>query len=466
MEGARHVEVQIAGDGAGNVLHFFERECSLQRRFQKLVEESPAPNLPAGLAERLRADACRLAAHARFRNLGTIEFLVSAQGHYFLECNPRLQVEHTVTEMVTGRDLVELQLRIAAEGRLPLRQEDVAVAGHAIQARVYAEDPSADFAPSTGLVVLADFPAGRVRVDAGIEQGSEIGPHYDPLVAKLIANGPERKGVLRRLARAVAETTVLGVTTNLSFLETLLSHPAVVAGEVDTLFIERERLALSERMKAGRNALAVAAYVCVAAERSSGSKDPWSRLERFTGWRLSDGSEECARAPAFLLQAGGESHEVSVGSIAAGGQFEFRIDGEAVRLRVSDLNGDKFRVSLGTDVMVVRAVRRGDTIYLHGPFGSHAVSVESFLSRGEAPSGASGYLLSPMMGRIVKLNVRVGDAVKAEDVLVVQESMKMEFTVRAPWDGIVTEVACNEEEMVERHSHIITIEPLDPSNKG
>jgi 3-methylcrotonyl-CoA carboxylase alpha subunit len=466
MEGARHVEVQIAGDGTGNVLHFFERECSLQRRFQKLVEESPAPNLPVGLAERLRADACRLAAHARFRNLGTIEFLVSAQHHYFLECNPRLQVEHTVTEMVTGRDLVELQLRIAAEGRLPLHQEDVASAGHAIQARVYAEDPSAEFAPSTGLVVLAEFPAEKVRVDAGIEQGSEIGPHYDPLVAKLIANGPERRSVLRKLGRAVAETAVLGVATNLSFLETLLSHPAVVAGEVDTLFIERERLALSERMRVGRNVLAVAAYVCVAAHRSSGDKDPWSRLERFTGWRLSDGSDESPWAPAFLLQAGGKSHEVSVGSIVAGGQIEFRIDGEPVRLRVSDLNGDKFRVSLGSDVMVVRAVRRGDTIFLHGPFGCHAVSVESFLGRGDEQSGASGYLLSPMMGRIVKLNVRVGDAVKAEDVLVLQESMKMEFAVRAPWDGIVTEVACNEEEMVERHSHIITIEPLDPMNKG
>ena len=465
MEGARHVEVQIAGDGTGNVLHLFERECSLQRRFQKLVEESPAPNLPVGLAERLRADACRLAARARFRNLGTIEFLVSAQGHYFLECNPRLQVEHTVTEMVTGRDLVELQLRIAAEGRLPLRQEDVAIAGHAIQARVYAEDPSAEFAPATGRVVLAAFPAEKVRVDAGIEQGSEIGPHYDSLVAKLIANGPERRGVLRMLGSAVADTAVLGVATNLSFLAKLLSHPAVVAGAVDTVFIERERMALSQRNKVGRNVLAVAACVCVAAHRSAGNKDPWSRLERFTGWRLSDGSDEPPRAPAFLLRADGESHEVSVGCIAAASQFEFRIDGEPVRLRVSDLSGDKFRVTLGSDVLVVRAVRREDTIFLHGPFGCQAVSVESFLSRGDDLSSASGYLLSPMMGRIVKLNVRVGDAVKAEDVLVLQGSMKMEFTVRAPWDGIVTEVACKEEEMVERHSHLITIKPLDPSNK-
>jgi 3-methylcrotonyl-CoA carboxylase alpha subunit len=466
LEGARHVEVQIAGDGEGHALQLFERECSLQRRFQKLVEESPAANLPAGLAERLRADACRLAAHARFRNLGTIEFLVLAQSHFFLECNPRLQVEHTVTEMVTGQDLVELQFRIAAEGRLPLRQEDLTVSGHAIQARVYAEDPSLDFAPSTGVALRAEFPVDKVRVDAGIAQGTYIGPHYDPLVAKLIASGPERRSVLRRLRRAVAETVVLGVATNLTFLQALLAHPAVVAGEVDTLFIERERHALAQHMQAGRSVLAVAAYVYVAGQRASGTADPWRRLERFTGWRLSGGGGEPPAAPAFLLRAGDASHEVSVGAIGPGGDLAFRIDGEPVRLRVSQLGEDGFRVSLGTGVMVVRAVRREDTVYLHGPFGCHAVAVEPFLRRGEGRGGASGYLLSPMMGRIVKLNVSVGDAVKADAVLAVQESMKMEFTVRAPWDGIVTEVACREEEMVERHSHIITVEPLEPSAKG
>lgn len=463
VESARHVEVQIAGDGTGNVLHFFERECSLQRRFQKLVEESPAPNLPVGLAERIWADACRLAAHARFRNLGTIEFLVSAQGHSFLECNPRLQVEHTVTERVTGQDLVELQLRIAADGRLPLRQQDIATAGHAIEARVYAEDSAAGFAPATGLVSLADFPTQAVRVDAGIAQGSEIGPHYDPLVAKLIAHGPERRNVLRVLGQAIAQTAVLGVTTNLRFLQSLLAHPTVIAGEVDTLFIEREAAALSEHMTVSRDTLAIAAHVFVATHRTREGNDPWSNLERFTGWRLSDGSDEPPRAPTFLLRAGEESHEVSVGRTAPGGQTEFRIDGEPVRIRVTELEEGRLKVSLGPSVMVVRAVCRDDTVFLHGPFGCVGVTVESFLARADETSRTSGYLLSPMMGRIVKLNVRVGDTVKAEDVLVVQESMKMEFTVRAPWDGTVTEVACKEEEMVERHSHIVTIEPLDPS---
>ncbi len=465
MEGARHVEVQIAGDGEGGVVHFFERECSLQRRFQKLVEESPAANLPAELAERLWADARRLAVHARFRNLGTMEFLVSGQDHYFLECNPRLQVEHTVTEMVTGRDLVEIQLRIAAEGGLPLRQEDISLAGHAIQARLYAEDPAAGFAPSTGPVLLAEFPADKVRVDAGIELGSEIGPLYDPLVAKLIAHGPDRMEALRKLGKAVANTALLGVATNLSFLQALLAHPAVVAGEVDTQFIEREGPELSESMEVWRNVLAIAAYFHATAHRSRAEGDPWSSLERFTGWRLSDGRNEPPRKPAFLLRAGGDLHEVSVGGIAPEGGIEFRIDGEPIGLRVSDLKQGRYRVSLGNEVMVVRAVLREDTVFLHGPFGSRVVSAEPFLAGGDEQAVSSGGLLAPMMGRIIKLNVRVGDTVKAEDVLVVQESMKMEFSVRAPWDGIVTELACKENEMVERHSHIITIEPLDPLGK-
>ncbi len=462
MEGARHVEVQIAGDGEGGVVHFFERECSLQRRFQKVVEESPAANLPGGLAERLWADARRLAVHARFRNLGTIEFLVSGQDHYFLECNPRLQVEHTVTEMVTGRDLVEIQLRIAAEGGLPLRQEDISLTGHAIQARLYAEDPAAGFAPATGSVLLAEFPADKVRVDAGIEVGSDIGPLYDPLVAKLISHGPHRKEALRKLGKAVADTALLGVATNLSFLEALLAHPAVVAGDVDTRFIEREWPRLSESMEVRRDALAIAAYFHATAHRSRTEGDPWTSLERFTGWRLSDGSNEPPRKPAFLLRAGGDLHEVSVGGIAPDGGIEFRIDGEPVRLRVSDLQNGRYRVSLGNDVMVVRAVLREDAVFLHGPFGSRVVSADSFLAGGDEQAASSGGLLSPMMCRIIKLNVRVGDTVKAEDVLIVQESMKMEFSVRAPWDGIVTELACKEDQMVERHSHIITIEPLDP----
>jgi 3-methylcrotonyl-CoA carboxylase alpha subunit len=462
---ARHVEVQIAGDGRGGVVHLFERECSLQRRYQKIVEESPAPNLPGELAGRLWADACRLGTHARFRNLGTFEFLVSGHDYYFLECNPRLQVEHTVTEMVTGLDLVELQLKIAAEAALNLRQEDIVLAGHAIQARLYAEDPANGFAPSTGPILLADFPANTVRVDAGVEAGSQIGPHYDPLVAKLISLGKGRREALGRLRMAIADTAVLGVTTNLSFLETLLAHPAVVAGEMDTQFIEREWPKMLQSMEVDRSILAIAAYFHATAHRSPDGGDPWSSLGTFTGWRLSDGQDEPPRKPAFLLRAANDLHEVSVGKISPEDGMEFRIDGEPIRLRVSEMNEGRYRVSVGNNVMVVRAVLRDDAVHLHGPFGSRVVSAESFLAgRGEQEAG-SGHLLSPMMGRIIRLNVRVGDSVKADDVLALQDSMKMEFSIRAPWDGIVTELACEEDEMVERHSHIITMEPLEVTDR-
>lgn len=470
FEQARHVEVQIAGDGEGGVVHMFERECSLQRRFQKIVEESPAPNLPVELAHRLRADACRLGAHARFRNLGTIEFLVSGQDYFFLECNPRLQVEHTVTEMVTGRDLVELQLKIAAEAALNLRQEDIVLAGHAIQARLYAEDPANGFAPSTGPVLLVDFPADTVRVDAGVEAGSNIGHRYDPLVAKLISLGKGRKEALHRLRKAIADTAVLGVTTNLPFLETILAHPVVTAGEMDTQFIEREWPKLVQSMEVDRNILAIAAYFHATAHRSPDGGDPWSSLGGFTGWRLSDGQDEPPRKPAFLLRTANDLHEVSVGKISPEDWMEFRIDGERIRIRVSEMrdseiHAGRYRVSVGNNVMVVRAVRRDDAVHLHGPFGSLVVSAESFLAGGGEQPASGGHLLSPMMGKIIRLNVRVGDSVKADDVLALQDSMKMEFSIRAPWDGIVTEVACEENEMVERHSHIITMEPHEKSDQ-
>ena len=239
VENARHLEVQVAGDGCGNAIHLFERECSLQRRFQKIIEEAPAANLPPQMRERILADAVALAKRVDYRNVGTMEFLVAADRHYFLECNPRLQVEHTVSEEVTGLDLVEIQLNIAANDQLPLSQDRIVVTGHAIQARVYAEDPAAGFLPSTGRLLLAAFP-DDVRVETGVETGSEITPYYDPMIAKLIAHADDRPQALDRLRAAVGSTVVLGVKTNLGFLATLLDHAVVRAGTADNRFIDRE----------------------------------------------------------------------------------------------------------------------------------------------------------------------------------------------------------------------------------
>ncbi len=227
VERGRHIEVQIAGDGRGNVVHLYERECSLQRRHQKLIEEAPAANLPAGLREHILADALRLGQRLNYLGVGTVEFIVCGGDHYFLEVNPRLQVEHPVTEMITGIDIVETMLRIASGAGLPFAQRDVVIKGHAIEARVCAEDPADNFMPSTGTLSYVRFPAGDVRVETGIESGSEVTPYYDSMLAKLIAHADSRSEALDKLSRALAETSIFGVVTNRDFLR----RPARMAGD-------------------------------------------------------------------------------------------------------------------------------------------------------------------------------------------------------------------------------------------
>jgi 3-methylcrotonyl-CoA carboxylase alpha subunit len=241
---ARHIEVQVAGDGKGDAIHLFERECSLQRRHQKVIEETPSPAVDAPLRARVTGAAVALARRIGYRGLGTVEFLLAPDGaFYFLEMNTRLQVEHPVTERVTGLDLVRLQLEVAAEGALTRRQADVACAGHAIEARVYAEDPARNFLPQAGTAVKVRWPDGDVRVDAGIESGDAVTVHYDPILAKVIAAGETRKAALDSLAQALDASVVHGVTTNLPFLRALARARQVHRAEVDTEWIEREFLA-------------------------------------------------------------------------------------------------------------------------------------------------------------------------------------------------------------------------------
>jgi acetyl/propionyl-CoA carboxylase alpha subunit len=243
LERARHIEVQVAGDGNGEAIHLFERECSLQRRHQKVIEETPSAAVDDALRARLTGAAVALARSLRYRGLGTVEFLLAPDGaFYFLEMNTRLQVEHPVTECVTGLDLVRIQLEVAAEGRLPCRQEEVRCDGHAVEARVYAEDAARDFLPQAGTALRVRWPAGA-RVDAGIESGDAVTIHYDPILAKVIVKGETRASALEGLALALDESVIHGVTTNLPFLRALARDRAVLRAEVDTEWIEREFLA-------------------------------------------------------------------------------------------------------------------------------------------------------------------------------------------------------------------------------
>ncbi|HEV2677546.1 MAG TPA: biotin carboxylase N-terminal domain-containing protein [Aliidongia sp.] len=239
VEEPRHIEVQVMGDGNGNVVHFYERECSLQRRYQKIVEEAPAPNLPAALRDRICAAAVRLAAAANYRNAGTVEFILGADGEfYFLEMNTRLQVEHPVTEMVTGIDLVEEQIRIAAGQGLSFVQEQIRIAGSAIECRICAEEPDRDFRPATGRIALLDLPSGEgIRFDGGILAKQAVTPAFDSMLAKLIAHGPSRADAVKRLERALEQTAVLGVPTNLDYLLRIVRHPAFQTGRLHTGFL-------------------------------------------------------------------------------------------------------------------------------------------------------------------------------------------------------------------------------------
>ena len=240
IERGRHIEVQIAGDGNGNVIHLFERECSLQRRHQKLIEEAPAANLPAALRDRMVADAVRLGERLNYRGVGTVEFILSGDRYYFLEVNPRLQVEHPVTEMVTGIDIVETMLRIAAGEGLPFAQREVRCRGHAVEARLCAEDPANNFLPCSGVLAYVQFPAGGVRVETGVESGSIVSPYYDSMLAKLIAWAETRDEALDRLGRALDETSIFGITTNQAFLKRLIDLPATRGATFHTRLIDEE----------------------------------------------------------------------------------------------------------------------------------------------------------------------------------------------------------------------------------
>jgi 3-methylcrotonyl-CoA carboxylase alpha subunit len=297
----RHIEVQVAGDGQGHAIHLFERECTLQRRHQKVIEEAPSAGLPPALRERLLADAVKLAAGVNYRGLGTVEFVVAGDEHHFLEVNPRLQVEHPVTEEVTGLDLVELQLRIADTSRLPLAQADVRCEGHAFEARLCAEDAEAGFLPTTGRLDRIDFSRAAVRIESGVESGDEISPYYDSMIAKLVSRGPNREAARRALAAGLRDSTVIGLTTNLQFLHELLHWPQTIAATFHTRLIDESFAADAAAARPApvvpAEHVAAAALQWLAAQRAATPElGCWSQAQGFTGWRLANGGAALRRA--------------------------------------------------------------------------------------------------------------------------------------------------------------------------
>jgi 3-methylcrotonyl-CoA carboxylase alpha subunit len=459
IERGRHIEVQIVGDGKGDVVHLFERECSLQRRHQKLIEEAPALNLPAGLRDQILADAVRLGQRLNYRGVGTVEFIIRGSGYYFLEVNPRLQVEHPVTEMITGIDIVETMLRIASGEGLPFAQGDVAINGHAVEARICAEDPDKDFIPSTGNLRFVRFPAAGVRVETGIESGSDVTPYYDPMLAKLIAHADTRGEALDKLSNALNETSIFGVITNRVFLRRLIALPATRNTTFYTRLIDDHIGRLVDKADGvDTETLALGAYFWMMEQRPPAIPDPW-RSRETTGWRMAAGDDGLSPIPILHLESRGVSAEIRFGSLRPDGSMPVGVNGDQVSVKLVALKYETFTAIVGSRLETVRIHQDDHSIFLHDRRGSHTLTAIPYLTYISATAEVSGELRAPMTGLISKVNVAVGDAIKAGDVAVVMESMKMELRITSEIDGVITAVHFGTGDTVERNVVVAAVEP-------
>ena len=425
----RHIEVQVLADTHGNVIHLGERECSLQRRHQKVIEEAPSPLLDAATRARIGEAACNTARSVDYTGAGTVEFIVSADApdeFFFMEMNTRLQVEHPVTEMVTGVDLVEQQIRIAAGAHLGIAQDDITLAGHAIEARVYSEDPGNGFLP-TGGTVLDVVESDDARNDSGIYPGTVVGSDYDPMLAKVIVHGADRDAALQGLDRALAQTAVLGVTTNIDFLRFLLADPDVAAGRLDTGLLDRRTPDYAAPAATDQELIAAAAYRWL---------DTWAHADGSL-WSVPTGWRTGAHAPTVLrLGAGERTDHVrltgtptdAVAEVERGGSYRISASHQG---RILTLTVDGLRAEY-----VVAA--EGGHVWLAGPERALAVhEVREAPVRPDDEHAGDAELLSPMPGAVVAVGIEDGAEVSSGAVVVTVEAMKMEHALSAPVDGVV-----------------------------
>ena len=447
VEKPRHIEVQVFGDGQ-DAVHLFERDCSLQRRHQKVIEEAPAPGMPAEMRAAMGEAATRAARAIRYKGAGTIEFIVDASDglrpdrFWFMEMNTRLQVEHPVTELITGVDLVEWQLRVASGEALPLRQDQLAITGHAFEARLYAEDVPAGFLPATGRLAHLAFPPG-CRADTGVRSGDTISPWYDPMIAKVIVHGPTRAAALQQLSRALDQTQVAGTVTNLAFLGALARHPGFAAGDVDTGLIERDLTALvtvpAPSIRAQVSALLAAGSTVH--QITANAADPAPTVHQITA--------NPALAGFTLWAPLGWALAVQCGDLLTEGRLLLR-DGTA---RVV-LDGAE-HATPGLPV-----IRIGKDIHVFENGQCFTFTPVDPLAREAAAGAAGNATLSPMPGLVKAVFVTAGQAVQAGDRLAILEAMKMEHTLTAARDGIVAEVLTHPGAQVEAGAALILLEEV------
>ena len=433
VEKPRHIEVQVFGDNHGGAVHLFERDCSAQRRHQKVIEEAPAPGMTEAMRTAMTDAAVTAAKAIGYSGAGTIEFIVDASDglrpdrFWFMEMNTRLQVEHPVTEMVTGIDLVEWQLRVAADEPLPRRQDEIRLSGHAFEARLYAEDAGRGFLPATGTLHHLAFPArapegAAIRIETGVRQGDAISPYYDPMIAKLVVHGKDRPAALAALSAALAETEVAGSTVNTAFLAALAADADFAAGDVDTGLIGRKQDALTALPAPGDRVVGIAALAAAGADAATPSADPWSSIASYAHFH------------------------------PAGRRVRMHRDGGAVVARVLPQGGGRYAVHLDNDARLElrtgtgglydgRPVARwpGHVTVFDGPVG-HTFAVPDPLARADEAAAGGDSLRAPMPGLVKIVRVAAGDRVEKGQALLVLEAMKMEHTISAPHDGTVAAI--------------------------
>lgn len=451
----RHVEVQVFADTKGNCIYLGDRDCSAQRRHQKVIEEAPAPGLSPRLRAAMGEAAVKAAKAIDYVGAGTVEFLLDGNDFYFMEMNTRLQVEHPVTEMVTGQDLVEWQLNVAAGQPLALTQDQVRCQGHSVEVRIYAEDPFKGFLPQSGQIALLREPQSDVRIDTGVRQGDEISPYYDPMIAKLIVHGENRSSALGKMARALDNYCLAGIQSNVGFLRRLASHPAFIEGDLTTRFIERhsEQLTSEPQWTEHRLALAALTVLCYrrqdAREQRQQSAEPGSLWHRADGWRLN------GKAGTTLHLDIGNSEPLRVEAQSSGQGWQLRFHGHQL-LAEGELQGEQLNASLDGHQLHLPVWRHGDCVVLFDQ--GQPFEVRNHQRDTQLDTGLESDLCAPMNGTIVAVPIEAGAKVKSGEVLVVMEAMKMEYAITAPRDGQVAEVFFKPGERVSDGAELVRLE--------
>ena len=453
LQQPRHVEVQVFCDQHGNAVYLFERDCSIQRRHQKVLEEAPAPGISDDLRQRMGEAAVRAALAIDYVGAGTVEFLLDVDGaFYFMEMNTRLQVEHPVTEMITGQDLVEWQLQVALGEPLPLQQADLHIHGHAFEARIYAEDPANNFMPSTGELRCLQTPTENehVRVDTGVLEGDTVSPFYDPMIAKLVVWGPDRDTALIRLRAALGDYLIDGLHTNVAFLHTLAGHPALRAVELDTGFIETHQDALLAEVEPTPTQ-PILACLYLSLQRHHIHETTASPWQQNTDWRLNQAAEFSAQ---FDWQGESLSFRCKTLSTELPRTYELTL-GEQSYTVSGEVHGTKLIATINGHRQAATVITHNDGYTLFAGSPTPYPFRLSDTDIGQQAEGNTGDFKAPMNGTIVEVSVTNGDHVKRGDVLLVMEAMKMQHTIKAPSDGLVREVFCAVGQLVDGGSELL-----------